>query len=1025
MTFAIIISIIFLLAMFYFIKYFPENINFSNIIFPIGASLALLIRVIFAFSDLGFYTDLNLFQAWGQLVNDVGFVNVYTQTDIYLDYPPGYLYVLTLLDNIRNLFSISTSTSIYYAMLKAPTILSDMACGVIIYKFAQKRFTKSYSSFIAFAYLFCPMVILDGAIWGQIDSVTSLILLISLLYLKEDKFIFSGTFYGLGLITKPQLIIFAPIFIFYTLFRKKYKGLGLGVIFALFVVIVVSFPFSRTLNISWLVELYTSTMNYYNYYTINAYNFWGMIGFNWNFLPSDGILATALGIVPSLIATIVCGVYVYLFKHKKECVFTAAALTMATVFMFATKMHERYLFPVFILLLLSYIISQDKRYLISFTVLSVLSFLNTAYILYLNNTFISSTAIEVITISTLNVIFYFYFVYHSFFGDKGLEKWTKKEKPQLQLIKNFKVETLKEVKNENRKLFKIDFMLMISITVFYAIFAFWNLGATTTANTSWLPFEGDSAVFEVDSDASGFIYLAGISSNESFQRVGCNIDVEVSTDGVNYTYVGNLSDSYVYEWKTFYLGLQANFVRLTALDSSAVLNEVRFINSDSTEFVDFTLLSDDAYVLVDEQDSVPINPGYFYSTYFDEIYHARTAFEYILEVEPYENTHPTLGKLIISLGIIIFGMNPFGWRFMGALFGVLMLPILYHILKRLFGNSYISAVGTFLFAFDFMHFTQTRIATIDTYAVFFILLMYQSMLIFIQKDFATSSFKSLITPLLISGLFMGLGISAKWTCAYGAIGLAVLFAIKLIYEYNKANKKDKELLFLLYVKLCPYCIGFFIIIPILIYFVAFLPLTLLEHNSSNIIQTFINYQTHMYNYHSSLVAEHYFASPWYEWPLAIRNIWYFVSYNYEGTGLISTISCLGNPILWWSCLLSMLFALYMIVKTRSQKLVFICVGFLSVYMPWVLVPRLTFVYHYFTAVPFIIMALMFTFIYFKEKPYFSKKVLYKISLGDIIIALFVVLNFVLFVIYYPVISGAPTTQEYIDALEILPNWYLG
>jgi dolichyl-phosphate-mannose--protein O-mannosyl transferase len=62
---------------------------------------------------------------------------------------------------------------------------------------------------------------------------------------------------------------------------------------------------------------------------------------------------------------------------------------------------------------------------------------------------------------------------------------------------------------------------------------------------------------------------------------------------------------------------------------------------------------------------------------FDEVYHAKTAYEYIRKVLPDEDTHPPLGKAIIALGIQIFGMTPFGWRFMGILFGILMLPLLY------------------------------------------------------------------------------------------------------------------------------------------------------------------------------------------------------------------------------------------------------------------------------------------------------------------------------------------------------------
>lgn len=74
----------------------------------------------------------------------------------------------------------------------------------------------------------------------------------------------------------------------------------------------------------------------------------------------------------------------------------------------------------------------------------------------------------------------------------------------------------------------------------------------------------------------------------------------------------------------------------------------------------------------------------------------------------------------MSLGIRVFGMNPFGWRIMGTLFGIGMLPFMYFFGRRLFrGKTWAASALTFLFAFDFMHFTQTRIATIDVYGTFF------------------------------------------------------------------------------------------------------------------------------------------------------------------------------------------------------------------------------------------------------------------------------------------------------------------
>ncbi len=54
----------------------------------------------------------------------------------------------------------------------------------------------------------------------------------------------------------------------------------------------------------------------------------------------------------------------------------------------------------------------------------------------------------------------------------------------------------------------------------------------------------------------------------------------------------------------------------------------------------------------------------------------------------------------------------------------------------------------------------------------------------------------------------------------------------------------------------------------------------------------------------------------------------------------------------------MVYAFVSTVKKRALPAVIAAVGFLAVYLPWVLVPRCTFVYHYFTAVPFLLIALL-------------------------------------------------------------------
>ena len=120
-------------------------------------------------------------------------------------------------------------------------------------------------------------------------------------------------------------------------------------------------------------------------------------------------------------------------------------------------------------------------------------------------------------------------------------------------------------------------------------------------------------------------------------------------------------------------------------------------------------------------------PGWYNSTYFDEIYHARTGYEHYLAMKgdytyyPYETSHPPLGKVLMAFSIGLFGMTPFGWRFAGAFAGILMLPGMYLLGKMLTKRRSGAVLSICLMALDFMHYTQTRIATIDSFVVLFII----------------------------------------------------------------------------------------------------------------------------------------------------------------------------------------------------------------------------------------------------------------------------------------------------------------
>ena len=63
--------------------------------------------------------------------------------------------------------------------------------------------------------------------------------------------------------------------------------------------------------------------------------------------------------------------------------------------------------------------------------------------------------------------------------------------------------------------------------------------------------------------------------------------------------------------------------------------------------------------------------------------HPRTAFEHLNRMKPYETTHPPLGKVIMAIGVAIF-WNESSVGVSWALFGIIMVPVMYLMGKKIF-----------------------------------------------------------------------------------------------------------------------------------------------------------------------------------------------------------------------------------------------------------------------------------------------------------------------------------------------------
>ncbi|MCL2220699.1 MAG: glycosyltransferase family 39 protein [Oscillospiraceae bacterium] len=413
------------------------------------------------------------------------------------------------------------------------------------------------------------------------------------------------------------------------------------------------------------------------------------------------------------------------------------------------------------------------------------------------------------------------------------------------------------------------------------------------------------------------------------------------------------------------------------------------------------------------------NDNHMNYLYFDEVFFVRTAVEHIEHLSIFEWTHPPLGKDIIAASIHIFGMSPLGWRMLGAISGVLMLIVMYIFLKNMFGKTSIATCGTLLFGFEFMRFVMSRIGTVDTFVILFILTSFFFMYRYITTD-GDAKFRESLLPLALSGLFFGLSFSVKWIGFYAGAGLLVIYIIRQVklYIYYKDNKKKGFAEY--FTKTILFSFLFFVIVPLIVYYVSYIPYGH-SHGMSvrggmlwapSFFEIFINNQVSMFTYHAGLEAEHPFTSVWWQWIFNIRPILFVWDRTHDGTR--AAFGSFGNPVIWWGGLVAIIVMCVRAFIKRDDRSLFIVIGYLCGLLPWVAVTRILFAYHYFPSSLFLTLALchVFNAILNRKKP-LSKPAVYG----------FTAFAGLIFALFYPSLSGMFMPDWYFENfVRWLPSW---
>ena len=302
----------------------------------------------------GFKIDVGDWFAWTIRLNEVGYSKFYS-TQVFSDYTPGYMYVLGLLGIIKNVFQINDVG--FYILLKLPAVFIDIALGVLIYTITINS-SKFYRLLAASLIFLNPALIFNSSIWGQIDSILAFFILLTIYYLKKEALILSSLTLGLAFIIKPQTIAIFPVFAFFLMksFNVK-KFLKLSLPF-LSIILILSFPFFQNNALIQLINLIFNTSKQYPYTSLFAYNFWGFISFWIN----DGTIWNGLSY--QLWGYILFGIYwlmlSYFYFKKNLSLYTLSALALLGFYFLPTRVHERYLYPALVFLIVLIGINRSK-----------------------------------------------------------------------------------------------------------------------------------------------------------------------------------------------------------------------------------------------------------------------------------------------------------------------------------------------------------------------------------------------------------------------------------------------------------------------------------------------------------------------------------------------------------------------------------------------------------------------------------------------------------------------------------------
>jgi dolichyl-phosphate-mannose--protein O-mannosyl transferase len=358
------------------------------------------------------------------------------------------------------------------------------------------------------------------------------------------------------------------------------------------------------------------------------------------------------------------------------------------------------------------------------------------------------------------------------------------------------------------------------------------------------------------------------------------------------------------------------------------------------------------------------SPGYIV---FDEVYYAQDACVFVQPrsvcgiASPLSEEHPLLAKWLIAAGIKVFGYQPFGWRVMPAVAGVVGIALTYMLARRLLRSTLAATLAAGLLAVDGMHVVLSRTAMLDVFVTTFSVATILFVVLDRDRDRRAGERLRDRPWLAAAGVAGGAAAASKWS---GIPFLLVAIALVLVWDRAAARERGARGRWTgVRADLVPVAV-WLVALPMLVYVLSFAGrldgrVLALPWDQGSWAWSFLRRQGHILGFHVGLDARHPYESPAWSWPLLRRPI----AFEFDDAGgSVREILAVGNPVVWWGGTASVLMCAVRWARTRrwiepeGAILAGVAAGYLW-WLPVTSVRSFSFIFYFLPAVPFLCLAI--------------------------------------------------------------------